>query len=33
MAASGMLEVKKDHYVIRNWRDIEKKYTRVNAIG
>jgi hypothetical protein len=33
MAASGMLEVTEDHHVIRNWRGIEKKYTRVNAIG
>ena len=33
MAASAVLEVTKDHHVIRNWRGIEKKCTRVNAIG
>jgi hypothetical protein len=31
--ASPVLEMTKDHYVIRNWRGLEKKYTRVKANG
>ena len=31
--ASPVLEVTEDHYVIRNSRSIEKKYTRVKANG
>lgn len=31
--ASPVLEITKDHYVIRNWRGVEKKYTWVKANG